>query len=307
MQQYFFFRLVQSVLVVLGVLILVFAMLRLTGDPARLMMPRDASPEDIEAFRKAMGFDRPLIVQFFDFFLGVLKGDFGRSLRYRLPVLPLILERLPATLELATAALLLALLIGVPLGFVGGVRSGTIWDVLARGIGLIGQATPNFWLALLLIYFFAVRLRWFPSFGREGLRSVVLPAVALGLAPMGQFVRLTRSVVLEVITKDYVRTAYSKGLPSSLVYLRHVLPNIAIPLISVLSIQYGYLLSGSIYIETIFSWPGIGRLTADSIGVRDFPVVQAIAIFSSIVVVVLYLLTDLAYALIDPRIRYGNG
>ena len=304
MQRYFVSRVLQSIVVLFGVLLLVFFMLRITGDPARLMMPREASPEEIEAFRKAMGFDRPLVVQFVDFATGALVGDFGNSLRYRIPAFPLILERLPATIELATAALLIAMALGIPLGMIAGTRPGSVWDALARLIGLLGQTIPNFWLALLLILFFAVRLGWFPSFGREGLRSVVLPAFALGLAPMGQLVRLTRASVLEVMTQDYIRTAYSKGLSDRLVYTRHVLRNVAIPLVSVLGIQYGYLLSGSIYIETIFSWPGIGRLIADSIGVRDFPVVQAIAVFTSVVVVALYLLTDLAYAIIDPRIRY---
>ncbi len=304
MQRYFVARVFQSVLVLFGVLLLVFFMLRITGDPARLMMPREASPEELAAFRKAMGFDRPLFIQFLDFASGALVGDFGNSLRYRIPALPLILERLPATIELATAALLIAMVLGIPLGMIAGTRPGSVWDALARIVGLLGQTIPNFWLALLLILFFAVRLGWFPAFGREGWRSVVLPAFALGLAPMGQLVRLTRSSVLEVMTQDYIRTAYSKGLSHRLVYTRHVLRNAAIPLVSVLGVQYGYLLGGSIYIETIFSWPGIGRLIADSIGVRDFPVVQAIAVFTSVVVVVLYLLTDVAYAVIDPRIRY---
>ena len=304
MQRYLVSRIAQSILVLLGVLLLVFFMVRITGDPARLMMPREASPEEIAAFRKAMGFDRPLIVQFIDFATGALVGDFGNSLRYRLPALPLILERLPATIELATAALFIAMVLGIPLGIIAGTRPGSVWDAIARGIGLLGQTIPNFWLALLLIFFFAVYLGWFPSFGRDSPRSVVLPAIALGLAPMGQLVRLTRSSVLEVMTKDYIRTAYSKGLTHRMVYTRHVLRNVAIPLISVLGIQYGYLLSGSIYIETIFSWPGIGRLIADSIGVRDFPLVQAIAVFTSVVVIALYLLTDIAYAMIDPRIRY---
>lgn len=305
MQRYLLSRLAQSVLVLFGVLLLVFFMVRVTGDPAQLMMPREASPEDIAAFRKAMGFDRPLIVQFLDFVKGAAVGDFGSSLRYRLPALPLILERLPATIELATAALVLAIAVGVPLGMIAGTRPGSVWDAIARVIATIGQTTPNFWLALLLIFFFAVYLGWFPSFGRDqGLRSVVLPAIALGLAPMGKLARLTRSAVLEVMTRDYVRTAYAKGLPPRMVYTRHVLRNAAISLVSVLGVEYGYLLSGSIYIETIFAWPGIGRLIADSIGVRDFPLVQAVAVFTSIVVIVIYLVTDVAYTFIDPRIRY---
>ncbi len=306
MQRYLLSRLLQSLAVIFGVFVLVFFMVRLTGDPASLMMPREASPEEVEAFRHAMGFDRPLIVQFLDFTSRAMVGDFGNSLHYRLPALPLILERLPATVELASVALLIAIVFAVPLGLIGGSRPGSVWDAVARAVGLFGQSIPNFWLALILILVFAVRLGWFPSFGRGGPESVVLPAIALGVFTMGQLVRLTRSAVLEIRSEDYIRTAYSKGLRSRVIYVRHILRNAAIPLVSVIGVQFGYMLGGSIYIETIFSWPGLGRLAADSIGVRDFPMVQAIAVFTSFVVVVLNLLTDLAYALIDPRIRYGE-
>ncbi|MFQ5793871.1 MAG: ABC transporter permease [Candidatus Bipolaricaulia bacterium] len=299
-------RFAQSILVLFGVLILVFTMVRLTGDPAALMVSRQATPEQIEAFREAMGFNRPLLVQFGDFITGAVRGDFGNSLHYRIPAMPLILERLPATIQLASIALLMAMVIGIPLGVVAGSNPGSIWDSIARGLGLLGQSIPNFWLALLLITFFAVNLGWFPSFGRDELKSVVLPAFALSVFTMGQLVRLTRSAVLEIRGEDYIRTANSKGLAARRIYIRHVLKNAAIPLVSVLGVQFGYLLSGSIYIETIFSWPGLGRLLADSIGVRDFPLIQAIAFFTSVVVIALSLLTDVAYAVIDPRIRYGR-
>jgi peptide/nickel transport system permease protein len=306
MQRYLLSRLFQSVLVLFGVFVLVFFMVRVTGDPATLMMSREASPQDIEAFRHKMGFDRPLIVQFLDFLGGAVVGDFGNSLHYGTPALPLILERLPATVELATAALLLAVCVAVPLGLIGGSRPGSLWDTIGRAVGLFGQSVPNFWLALVLIIFFAVRLRWFPSFGRDEPKSVVLPAVALGVFTLGQLVRLTRSAVLEIRGEDYIRTARSKGLAPRVIYIKHVLRNAGIALVSVIGVQFGYMLGGSIYIETIFSWPGLGRLAADSIGVRDFPMVQAIAVFTSLVVVALNLLTDVAYALIDPRIRYGD-
>ncbi|MFQ5854147.1 MAG: ABC transporter permease [Anaerolineae bacterium] len=306
MQRYLLSRLAQSLLVLFGVLVLVFMMLRLTGDPASLMVSREAPPEQIEELRKAMGFDRPLIVQFVDFAAGALTGDFGNSLHYRLPAMPLILERLPATIHLASVALLMAVVVGIPLGVIAGSNPGSAWDSIGRVFGLLGQSTPNFWLALLLIILFAVNLGWFPSFGRDEPKSVILPAFALSVFTMGQLVRLTRSAVLEIRGEDYIRTANSKGLAPRRIYVRHVLRNAAIPLVSVLGVQFGYLLSGSIYIETIFSWPGLGRLLADSIGVRDFPMVQAIAFFTSVVVVALNLLTDVAYAVIDPRIRYGS-
>jgi peptide/nickel transport system permease protein len=316
MQRYLLFRLIQSVLILVGVLFIVFFMLRLTGDPASLMVSRNATPEQIEAVRKEMGFDRPMIIQFLDFTRDALVGDFGMSVRYRQPALKLILERLPASIELATASLLFAIVLGVPLGLLGGSNPGSLWDTLARGAGLMGQTIPNFWLALILIIVFAVGLGWFPAFGREtweiccGLelptQSVVLPAFALSLFTMGQLVRFTRAAVLEIRSQDYIRTAYSKGLTDRQIYLKHVLKNAAIPLISIVGVQFGYLLSGSIYIETIFSWPGLGNLLAEAIGNRDFGLVQGVAFFASITVVLLSLVSDIAYALADPRIRYGG-
>jgi ABC-type dipeptide/oligopeptide/nickel transport system permease component len=314
MSRYIFGRIIQSILLLAGVLFLVFFMVRLTGDPVALMVARDASPAQREAARVELGFDRPLPVQFGEFVARAVMGDFGRSMRYGRPATTLILERLPATVELATTALLFSILIGVPLGLIAGVRSGTIWDWIGRAIGLLGQTIPSFWLALLLIIVFAVNLRLLPSFGREtwefccGLRlptsTIVLPAFALSIFTMGQLVRFTRSAVLEVRSEDYIRTARSKGLPDHVLYTRHVLRNVAIPLISILGVQFGYLLSGSIYIETIFSWPGLGNLLAEAVGNRDFALVQALAFFTSMIVIVLNLFTDIAYGFADPRIRY---
>lgn len=315
MQRYILSRLFQSFIMLVGVLFIVFFMLQLTGDPVALMVSRNASPEQVEELREELGFNRPVMVQFADFISKAVRGDFGMSLRHNQPAMELILERLPATVELASIALLFAMVVGIPLGLLGGANPGSIWDALARGTGLIGQTIPNFWLALILIMVFAVNLGWFPSFGREtwqfmGLalptKSVVLPAFALGLFTMGQLVRFTRSAVLEIKNEDFVRTAYSKGLADQRVYVKHILRNAAIPLISILGVQFGYLLSGSIYIETIFSWPGLGNLLAESIGNRDFALVQAIAFFTSLVVVSLNLTADIAYGMADPRIRYGE-
>ncbi len=305
MQRYLFSSLVQAVFVLVTVLVIVFFMVRVTGDPTTLMLPKEATQEQREAFRHEMGFDRPLPIQFVDFVSRAARGDFGDSLHYRLPALELILERLPATLELAFVALVMALVVAIPLGLVGGSTPGSKLDSLGRTIGLLGQATPSFWLALLMILVFAVQLGWFPSFGRDELKSVFLPAFVLSLGTMGQLVRLTRSAVLEIRSEDYVRTARAKGLSARTVRLRHMLKNAAIPLISVIGIQFGYMLGGSIYIETIFAWPGLGRMVAEAVSNRDFPLVQAIAAFTSIVIVALNVMTDVAYAWIDPRIRYG--
>ncbi len=306
MQRYLLSRAVQSVLLLFGVIVLVFFLVRLTGDPARLMAPREASAEDIAEIRALMGFDRPLPVQFAEFFTGAIRGDFGNSVHYRAPAMGMVLDRLPATVELALTALLFAVVVGVPLGVVGGSNPGSIWDSIARGLGLVGQTVPNFWIAMIFILVFSVNLGWFPSFGRGHWNSIVLPAVSLGLFPLGQIVRLMRSAVLEIRGEDYIRTAYSKGISDRRIYVAHVFRNAAIPLVSMLGVQFGYLLGGSIYIETIFSWPGLGRMIAESVAARDFPLVQAVAVFTSLVVVAMNLLTDVAYALIDPRIRYDK-
>ena len=306
MQRHFLSGLMQSILLLLGVLLLVFVMVRMTGDPARLMMSRQASTEEIESFREVMGFNRPVLVQFWDFLTRVIVGDFGKSLHFKTSAMELVLERLPATLQLASVALLYTMLVAVPLGIIGGFNPGSLADSFGRLVALFGQSIPNFWLALMLILFFAVRLGWFPSFGRDEWKSVIMPAFVLGLPTMGRIVRLTRSSVLEIRAEDFIRTAYSKGLDPRVIYAKHVFRNVLIPLVSVVGVSFGYMLGGSIYIEAIFAWPGIGQLIEQAIGWRDFPLVQAIAVFLSVVVIALNLLTDMAYAIIDPRIRYGG-
>jgi peptide/nickel transport system permease protein len=236
---------------------------------------------------------------------GAIVGDFGNSLHFKTPALPMVLDRLPATLQLALTALVMAVVVGLPLGLVGGFNPGSFIDNIARGMALLGQSVPNFWLALIMILYFAVQLRWFPSFGRDEWKSVIMPAFVLGLPVMGQIVRMTRSAVLEIRGEDFIRTAHSKGLENRTIYTKHVFRNVAIPLVSVIGVQFGYMLGGSIYIEAIFAWPGMGQLLEQSIGWRDFPLVQAIAVFTAVVVLGLNLLTDMTYAFIDPRIRYG--
>ncbi len=297
----------------LGVLFMVFILLHITGDPVSLMVSRHASPAEIEALREELGFNRPLMVQFADFLTDAVQGDFGRSFRYRQPAMGLVLERIPATIELASAALLMAILMGVTIGILGGSNPNTILDSLARGLGLLGQTIPTFWLGLILIIIFSLHLGWFPTYGRNTFvlfgmhlpdKSIILPAFALSLFTTGQLARFTRSAVLEVMNEEYVTTARSKGLGKMRIYSRYILKNSAIPLISIIGVQFSYLLSGSIYIETIFSWPGLGNLLAEAVSTRDFFLVQATAFFTSLVVIGLHLVTDLIYMLVDPRIRY---
>lgn len=296
----------QSLLLALGVLVLAFFMIRMTGDPASLMMSRNASAEDVEAFREAMGFNRPVLVQFWDWVTKAFSGDFGNSLHFREPALGLVLQRLPATVQLAATGLVIAILIGVPLGLIAGFKSGSLVDFLGRLLALGGQSIPNFWLGLILLLVFAQRLGWFPVFGNDEPKSVVLPAFVLSLPVMGELLRLTRSAALEIRNEDFVRTAFSKGLRRRTIYIKHVLLNVAISLVSVIGVEFGYMLGGSIYIETVYAWPGMGQLVGQALGWRDFPLVQTIVVFTSIVVLSLNLLTDLTYALIDPRIRHGR-
>jgi peptide/nickel transport system permease protein len=306
MTKYLLSKITQSLVLLFGVVFLVFFMVRITGDPAALMMPRESSPEQIEAFREKMGFNDPILVQFSRFLKGAVRGDFGASLHFKTPAMPLVLERLPATVQLASTGLLMAVIIGIPIGLVGGFTPGSLIDSIGRFIALMGQSVPNFWLGLMMIIYLGVGLGWFPTFGRDEWKSVVMPAFVLGLPVMGQLVRLTRSSVLEIRGEDFIRTAHSKGLKPNTIYTKHVFRNIAIPLISVIGVQFGYMRGGSIYIEAIFSWPGMGGLLELSIGWRDFPLIQAIAVFTSLVVLALNLLTDLAYSIVDPRIRYGR-
>jgi ABC-type dipeptide/oligopeptide/nickel transport system permease component len=306
MLKYIVSKVIQSLLLALGVLILAFFMVRMTGDPTSLMVSRNASAEEREAFREKMGFNRPISIQFLEWMRMAFSGDFGESLHFKVSALDLVLQRLPATLKLAIIGLGIAILIGIPLGFLGGMKSGSLTDTIGRIVALMGQSIPNFWLGLILILVFAQRLGWFPVFGNDEPKAVVLPAFVLSLPVMGELLRLTRSAVLEAQGEDFVRTAFSKGLYKRTIYIEHILLNVFIPLVSVIGVEFGYMLGGSIYIETVFSWPGMGQLVAQALGWRDFPLVQTIVVFTSVVVLSLNLLTDIIYAILDPRIRHAK-
>jgi peptide/nickel transport system permease protein len=281
----------------------VFALVHLSGDPVLLMVPADASPELVASTRHALGFDRPLLEQFGRYLANIAQGDLGTSLRINRPVAVLIGERLPATIELTLAALLLATVTAIPAGIVSAVKRGTIVDRLAMVGAVGGQAIPIFWLALLLITFFGVQLRWLPVFGRGTPAHLVLPAVSLSTIVLGRLARLVRSSMLEVLGQDYVRTARAKGLGEGRVLAVHALRNAAIPIVTLLGLQFAQLLGGAVVTETIFAWPGVGRLVVEAIFNRDFPVVQGVVLVVSLIFVVVSLLIDVAYALLDPRIR----
>jgi peptide/nickel transport system permease protein len=305
-------RLLEAVPILLGVSLLTFLILHLTpGDPAVLIGGPTASAEDIENIRARLNLDRPLPEQYLTYLGGLLRGDLSESLQRRERVVDMILVRLPNTVQLAVAGLVVTL-IGIPLGVIAATNRNTLTDLAVTNLALVGLSIPNFWLGLLLIVWFSVDLRWFPAAGLaqpwwspEGLQSLVLPAVTLGVGGLALIARLTRSGMLEVLGQEYVRTATAKGLPRRLVVYRHALKNALIPVITVLGLNFGYLLGGAVVTESVFAINGVGRLAVDSILSRDYAVVQGCVIFIATTFVFVNLLVDLSYALLDPQIRYS--
>ncbi len=304
MKQYLIRRFYHSLLVLVGISVIVFLMLHLTGDPAALLMPLDATPAEIEALRERMGFNDPLYEQYGRFFVRAVQGDFGLSFRNQLPAMDLLLERVPATLELAAAAMVLALAVALPVGIVSALRRNSLADHAGMVFALLGQSMPVYWLGILLIMIFAVGLGWFPAAGRGGWNHLVLPAVTLGLFSMARVARFTRSAMLEALSQDYVRTARAKGLPERRVVLFHAFKNASLPIVTIIGLDFATLLGGAVITETIFGWPGVGRFTVEAIGIRDFPVVQASVFLLALIFVVVNLTVDVLYTWLDPRIRY---
>jgi peptide/nickel transport system permease protein len=297
-------RVLDAGLVIVAVTFVVFFLLHLTGDPVRLMLPPEAPAEEVERLRRALGLDAPLVAQYARFLAGIVYGDFGRSLRYNAPSLPLVLERVPATLLLATVATALAVAVSVPLGIAAAAWRGSAVDRLCTLLGAFGQSMPVFWLAIVLILVFSVRYRWLPSFGGGSPRHLVLPATTLALYSLARISRLARSAILETLGTEYVRTARAKGLSGLAVVLKHALRNASLPIITVVAVEFGVLLGGAVVTETVFAWPGVGRLAVQAILTRDFPLVQAIVFVIATALVFLNLTVDLLYGLLDPRIRH---
>jgi peptide/nickel transport system permease protein len=296
-------RSLSTLVVVFGVVCIVFLFIHLApGDPVEAMLGESASPADREALRHHLGLDKPLLNQWITYAGGLLRGDLGDSL-YRRPVAEMIAERLPATVWLALCALAVALTIAIPLGTLAAVNKGTLADYAAMAVAMLGISIPGFWLGPLLILVFAVWLGWLPVSGREGVLSVVLPAVTLGLALAAILSRMTRAALLEVLNEDHVRAARARGLSERAVILRHALRNASLPIVTIFSLQLGVLLGGAVITETVFSWPGLGSLLIEAIERRDYPVVQGCVLLISVSYVVINTLTDLAYGWIDPRIR----
>lgn len=296
-------RLLVTVLMLFLVALTVFMLGHLTGDPVRLMVPDTASEEDITALRHALGLDRPLPIQFGDFLIHAVQGDLGMSLRYRQPALGLVWERMPATAELSAAAMLIALVIAIPAGLISARKRGTWADALTSVISVVGQSMPAFWIGVMLIIVFAVQLRLLPATGRGETLSLVLPAITLGLWPMARIARVLRSSMLEVMHEDYVRTAYAKGLGERVVLVRHQMRNALIPVVTVTALTFGAILGGTVITESVFAWPGVGRLALEAIYNRDFPLMQATVLVVASIFVLINFALDLIYVWLDPRIR----
>ncbi len=305
MRHYLISQIIQLVVVVIGISLITFVLLRLSGDPLTVMLPLDATEEQRASLREALGLDQPLPVQYLRYARNVLRGDFGKSLFARQSALRLVLERMPATLRLSLAGLIFALLLAIPLGIAAAIRRGSWIDSLASVVAVSGQAVPIYWLGLMLIVLFAVRLHWLPSSGYGHWAHLVLPMVTLGVFLIPTTMRLVRSEMIHILSQDYIKLLRAKGMPERTVLFRHGLRNVSIPVITVVGVQAAQLMGGSVITETVFAWPGVASLLVSSIYNRDFPLVQAAVFMLSIAIVLANMTADVLIAAIDPRIRLG--
>jgi peptide/nickel transport system permease protein len=305
MQRYIVHRFLQGVVLLFCVAIIVFAMGRLTGNPVDLMLPEDASAEDRDHLMRVLGLDRPYYEQLYLFLAGAIRGDLGQSIRYRQSAVELFFERLPNTLKLVPLAIGISVIMAVPLGVLSAIYRGSLIDRLAGILAVIGIATPNFWLGIGLIYIFSVQLGLLPSARMGGLSHYILPAATLGTFAVAGMMRLVRSSMLEVMDSEFVKLARIKGLSERAVIWKHCLRNAMIPVLSLFGVFVALLVTGAIVTETVFAWPGIGRLTYEAVIFRDYPLLQAVILLDAVIVLVVNLVVDVMYAYVDPRIRYG--
>jgi peptide/nickel transport system permease protein len=304
MERYILKRVALAILCVIGVITIVFLLVRISGDPVASIMPPEATPKDWEAARKTLGLDEPLYIQYGRFLLGVSRFDFGNSIKYDKPCLNIFIEKFPNTLLLGTVAMVFSIFIGIPVGILSAVKVGGRFDSFSKIFAMLGQAMPVFWAGLMLILVFAVHLRLLPVAGIGTWRHVLMPAFTLGWFFTAALLRLSRSTMLDVLDSEYIKMARIKGVPETLVILKHAWKNASIPVISLAALNFVFLINGTVITEMIFAWPGVGRLVVDSIYARDFPMIQACALISSFMYVFANLVVDLIYAYIDPRIRY---
>ena len=307
MQRYIFIRIVQSLVTLLGVSILVFALARLTGNALDVMLPPDTPPEVYQRTAALWGLDRPGHEQYFIFLSNAVRGNFGESFKWRgESAMGLVMHRFPATLQLAGLALLISVALAVPIGVLSAAHRGTWVDTFGKLIALLGQSMPSFWLAIVLIWIFAAQLRWFPTSGQGGLEHMILPAVAMGWFSVAAFTRLVRSAMLDALDSEYVKLARIKGLPEWKVVWKHGLKNAAIPPLTYFGLVIASMLTGSVVIETVFAWPGVGLLALQAVLARDYQVVQAVVLIASAVFIFMNLVVDVLYGYLDPRLRYSS-
>jgi peptide/nickel transport system permease protein len=305
MQRYILRRVFYAFISLVLLSITIFCMVRITGDPAVLMADPGAKEEDLQAIRREFGLDRPIHIQYVAFVSSMVRGDFGKSIYYRVPAFDLYLQRLPASILLAVVAMSISLLLGIPIGIFSAVRVNTWFDNFGKIFAILGLSLPSFWVGLLMILVFSVELNWFPSSGSGSFKHLVMPAFALGWVFTAAHTRLARSAMLEVLGSEYVKLARIKGLPEWLVIAKHAFKNAIIPVLTLAGINLVLMINVAVVVESVFAWPGIGRLLYEGISFRDFPVVQTTVIMGGLMIVVVNLIVDILYAYIDPRIRYG--
>ena len=306
MQRYLLGRFLQSIVSIFVVSVVVFALVRLSGDPVQIMMPAEASQADIELMRASLGLDRPWAVQYWRFATRAIQGDFGKSVRFRRPAMDLIAERYAATLELGGLAVLIVIIVALPVGVYAAVRRGTALDYTARAFAALGQAVPPFWLGLVLVLIFGVMLHLLPTSGRGTPLHVLLPGITLGWFAVAGLMRLTRSSMLDVLGSEYVKLARIKGLPERQVIWKHAFKNAALPVVTFAPLLFVALLNGSIIVETVFGWPGLGLLVIEAVDSRDYRIVQAVVLILSTMYIGVNLLVDVLYAYLNPKIRYSS-
>ncbi|WP_436371371.1 ABC transporter permease [Cytobacillus sp. BC1816] len=305
MKKYLLRRFLQIIPVLFIITFVVFVLVYLAGDPVSLMLPEDASEADREALREALGLNEPFVYQYFHFIGDLITGNFGTSFRYNQEALPLVLERLPATFELAAASMLVAIIIAIPLGIYSAKKRNSFIDLFITGGSVLGKAMPNFWLGIMLILLLSVNYQLFPVSGRGSVMHMVLPAITLGTGIAAEMTRLIRSSMLEILNQDYIRTAKSKGASEMSVVFKHAFRNSLIPVVTIMGLQVSHLVSGALITETVFSWPGLGLLLVQAVNGRDMAVVQAAVFVIAILVIVVNLITDIVYRVLDPRINYS--
>lgn len=296
-------RLVQSLIAIWGITLIVFIVLNIAGDPVALMLPDTASFAEMEALREKLGYNDPIIIQYWRFLSNALRGDFGLSYRYNVPALGLVLERVPATVTLALAAMGVSLVIGIPAGIISAVKRNSLTDTVIRSLALLGQCVPAFWLGIMMMLLFAVKLKWLPTSGFESWGALIMPAVTLGVFTAATITRMLRSNMIEIMSKEYIDVAKAKGLQGYVVVMKHAFKNALSSVLTVVGLQIASLLGGSVITETVFAWPGIGRLLVQSINNSDFMVVEVVVILMATTFVVINFIVDVLYCVINPRIR----